>query len=166
MNIKNFSKSYSVRQLEDKDIEMIYKLCQGNPLYYEYCPPMVTLENIHQDMVALPPNIDKNNKYYVGFFDSEKMIAVMDMIDGYPDKDNAYIGFFMTDASVHDKGVGSEIISGVANYLKDKNYTSIRLAWVKGNPQSEHFWIKNGFTAIKETSSTVAEHVILAERKL
>jgi len=47
-----------------------------------------------------------------------------------------------------------------------RTLTSIRLAWVKGNPQSEHFWMKNGFLPIKETSSTAAEKVILAEKKL
>ncbi len=42
----------------------------------------------------------------------------------------------------------------------------VRLAWVKGNPQSECFWLKNKFTIIKETTSTVCNSVILAERKL
>lgn len=166
MNIKDFSKNYKVRFLTNDDSEMIYKLCKGNPLYYEYCPPAVTRNSIREDIVALPPNIDIEHKYYVGFFDSEKMIAVMDLIDGYPDKDIAFIGFFMTDVCVHDKGIGSAIISELLKYLKDERYTVVRLAWVKGNPQAEHFWIKNGFTAIKETSSTAAEHVILAERKL
>lgn len=166
MNINDFSKHYEVRTLTNDDIEIIYNLCKGNPLYYEYCPPTVTRESICEDIVALPPNIDIKHKYYVGFFDSEKMIAVMDLIDGYPEKDIAFIGFFMMDASVHDKGIGSAIISDVLEYLKDERYTAVRLAWVKGNPQAEHFWIKNGFTAIKETSSTAAEHVILAERKI
>jgi len=72
----------------------------------------------------------------------------------------------MTDASVQNKGVGSAIISEVVDYLKSINYVAIRLAWVKGNSQTEHFWLKNGFTAIKETLSTAADHVILAEKKL
>ena len=29
-------------------------------------------------------------------------------------------------------------------------FRTIRLAWVKGNPQAEHFWIKNGFESLKE----------------
>ena len=72
----------------------------------------------------------------------------------------------MTNKSIHNKGIGSEIISDVVDYLKNESYYSIRLAWVKGNPQAEHFWIKNDFTPIKETSSTAADCVILAERKL
>lgn len=58
------------------------------------------------------------------------------------------------------------IISEEIDYLKSMNYLAIRLAWVKGNPQAEHFWLKNGFSAIKETSSTAADYVILSEKKL
>lgn len=92
------------------------------------------------------------------------MIAVMDLIDGYPTKEIAFIGFFMTDADVHNQGIGSRIIGEMVDYLKKEGFRAIRLAWVKGNPQSEHFWLKNGFQPIKETSSTSADHVILAER--
>jgi len=64
------------------------------------------------------------------------------------------------------KNTGSTIISELTDYLKSIDYLAIRLAWAKGNPQAEHFWLKNGFTAIKETTSTAAAHVILAEKKL
>ena len=72
----------------------------------------------------------------------------------------------MTDVSVQNQGIGSAIIAELAVYLKSMGFQAIRLAWVKGNPQAEHFWIKNGFEFLKETSSTAAECVILAERSL
>ena len=72
----------------------------------------------------------------------------------------------MTDVSVQKKGIGSEIITELSGYLKSVGFQSIRLAWVKGNPQAEHFWIKNGFKFLMETSSTAAECVILVERSL
>ena len=88
----------------------------------------------------------------------------MDLIDGYPGRKDCFYRL------LHDgcerskqKGLGSAIISEVTDYLKSINYLAIRLAWAKGNPQ-EHFWLKNGFSAIKETSSTAAAHVILAEK--
>lgn len=166
MNEKNFSTKYEVRKLNRDDIPQIYGLCKKNSLYYEYCPPVVTEERIADDFTALPPNTGIENKYYVGFFDSGKLIAVMDLIDGYPEEKIAFIGFFMTDVGVQKKGIGSAIIEELAGYLKSVGFKSIRLAWVKGNPQAEHFWIKNGFEFFKETSSTAAECVILAERSL
>ena len=52
------------------------------------------------DMNALPPNKEMCDKYYLGFYDGEKLIAVMDFIMAYPDELTAFIGFFMTDVSI------------------------------------------------------------------
>jgi len=179
MNISRFSTEFIVRNLDRGDIPAVLVLCEGNPLYFEYCPPMATAETIADDMTALPPGMTKAQKYYVGFFldsinnlsnnlsaSAEKLIAVMDIIDGYPQPGTAFIGFFMTDAEAQNKGIGSRIISDCTAQLKSEGFDTIRLAWVKGNPQAEHFWLKNGFTPLKETSSSAAAHVILAEKKI
>ena len=48
------------------------------------------------------------------------------------------------------KQIGSAIISEAIDYLKSIGKTSVRLAIDKGNPQSTHFWRKNGFEIISE----------------
>lgn len=135
-------------------------------MYYQYCPPFVSPESIEEDMKALPPGVSEQNKYYVGYYDGDKLIAVMDLIDGYPEKDIVFIGFFMCDKSIQKCGIGTNIITELLDYIKNRGYKSVQLAWVKGNPQAEHFWLKNGFAVVKETTSTAADCVILAERKL
>ena len=164
-NIEAFSEKHTVRRMTVEDTDIIYGLCVGNPLYYEYCPPFVTRESIGEDLTALPPNTSEEQKHYVGFFDSEKLLAVMDIIDGYPGKGIAFIGFFMVEEGEQGKGTGSEIITEVVDYLEKEGYTAVRLAWVMGNPQAEHFWRKNGFKVIKETSGTDGSRLMLAERK-
>lgn len=134
MEVERLSDKYIVKKLVDRDVQNIFELCRKNKLYYEYCPPFVTEESIREDMIALPPNTRKENKYYIGFFQNKKLIAVMDLIDGYPEEKIAFIGFFMTDIEVQKKGIGSEIISEVCDYLKQIGFVSVRLAWVKGNP--------------------------------
>lgn len=44
----------------------------------------MTRKSIESDMMTLPDNIDIKDKYYVGYFKNEKLIAVLDLIDGYP----------------------------------------------------------------------------------
>lgn len=166
IDIKKLSDEYRVRKLTEEDIEDIFNLCIKNALYYKHCPPLVTRESISDDMAALPPNINISEKYYIGFYRGEDLIAVMDLIDGYPEKSIAFIGFFMTDVSIQKNGIGTKIINNVCDYLKTLKFNSVQLAWVKGNPQAEHFWIKNNFVKIKETSSTAADLVILAEKVL
>ena len=145
IEINRISKEYEVRMLNESDVQQVYNLCSKNELYYQYCPPYVTTDSIKADMTALPPGVTQDNKYYIGFYDSGKLIAVMDLILGYPDEDAAYIGFFMTDVSVQNKGVGSGIISELRHFLNDNGFSNIKLCWVQGNPQAEHFWHKNGF---------------------
>ena len=53
MNIKSFSNHYQVRKLTDNDLDVIYQLCIKNTLYYQYCPPLVTIESIKEDMKNL-----------------------------------------------------------------------------------------------------------------
>ena len=166
MDINRLSSKYVVKRLGNSDIQDIFNLCCENKLYYEYCPPMVTEESIKKDMISFPPNTKSSDKFYIGFYIEGKLIAVMDLIDGYPEQKIAYIGFFMTNVTIQKRGVGSEIISELCNYLRQKGFISIRLAWVKGNPQAEHFWLKNMFVILKETTSNVSDSVILAERCL
>lgn len=155
-----FSKKYCVRKLQKNDIDQIYGLCSKNHLYYQYRPPYVTRKSIESDMMALPDNVDFKDKYYVGYFKAEKLIAVLDLIDGYPKNDIVFIGFFMIDISVQKNGVGSAIVNELIDYLTIHKYKEVRLGWINGNLQAEHFWIKNGFCPIKE------DRVVLANRTI
>ena len=166
IDVSLFSDRYFVRRMASDDVGEIHKLCRNNALYYKYCPPFVTEQSIADDMKALPPNKEAFDKYYLGYYDGEKLIAVMDFILGYPDKKTAFIGFFMTDVSVQRIGVGSTIIRDLYLYLKAYGLTSIRLGWVKGNPQAKHFWRKNGFTETGVTYNTDTYTVVVAQRVL
>ena len=111
-------------------------------------------------MVALPDNVDFKDKYYVGYFKNEKLIAVLDLIDRYPKKDILFIGFFMMDINIQKNGIGSAIVNELIKYLTTLEYKEVRLGWINGNLQAEHFWIKNGFCPIKE------DRVVLANRTI
>lgn len=166
MDIASLSNRYFVRRMAADDIGEIYALCKNNALYYQYCPPFVKEQSIADDMKALPPHKEAFDKYYLGFYDEQKLIAVMDLILSYPDEKTAFIGFFMTDISVQNKGVGSNIIRDLCSRLKACGLTGIRLGWVKGNPHAEHFWRKNGFAETGVICNTDTYTVIVAQRVL
>ena len=93
MNIQSLSTKNAVRRLTDADIPEVFALCEGNPLYYQFCPPFVTEESIQRDMVALPEGKTEKDKHYLGFYLEDRLIAVMDLIAGYPKAETAFIGF-------------------------------------------------------------------------
>ncbi len=166
LDINQLSKTYLVRRILEDDLEDLLELCSDNPLYYEYCPPFVTKESLREELTALPPGKSLKDKYFIGFYRDSALIAVMDLIDGYPEPSIAYIGFFMLCKDKQGKGIASRIIGDVCDYLASADFTSLRLAWVKGNLPAELFWTGNRFTILKVTTSSAASSVILAERLL
>ena len=91
MELRALSKNYAVRALDSKDLAAIYALSCKNELYYQYHPPFVTRESIIEDMKALPPGKTYEDKYYIGFFEGDVLVAMMDLILGYPTDKIAFI---------------------------------------------------------------------------
>lgn len=129
-----------------------FNLCsvQGKHGFYQYHPPFVTKESILKDMTALPPEKSMEDKYYLGFFAGDELVAVMDLILNYPKPDIAFIGFFMMNAQYQGRGIGSQIVDEVTAHLKACGFNEMRLGIDKGNPQSRAFWTKNGFSPVDE----------------
>ena len=157
VEINDLSKTFYVRKLDKDDVEMIYDLSCKNHIFYQYHPPFVTRESILDDMKALPPGKRYDDKYYIGFFENESLVAIMDLILDYPTKEIAFIGLFMTNIQYQRKGISSNIIKEVTMYLKSLGYKKIRLGVDKGNPQSYAFWSKNNFSIISEDKYILME---------
>ena len=116
-------------------------------------------------MRIAPPGIGPADKYFIGFFEGETLVAVMDLVDGYPAPETAFIGLFMLAKALQGRGEGSAIIRETAAYLQTAGKTAIRLAIDKENPQSTHFWKKNGFSVIKEADRN-GRPLLVAEKPL
>ncbi|MDO5139589.1 MAG: GNAT family N-acetyltransferase, partial [Oscillospiraceae bacterium] len=109
---------------------------------------------------------DLSSKNYIGFFQDVELVAVMDLVDVYPKQEIAYIGLFMVDMRWQGQNIGSAIIREVENYLKKVGIQSFRLAINKGNPQSTHFWTKNGYIVIREVNKDGKGSLLEAEKVL
>ena len=157
MDIRLLSKKYEVRTLDSNDVDIIYDMSRKNEIYYLYHPPFVTKESIIGDMKALPPGKSYDDKYYIGFFEGDTLVANMDLILGYPADEIAFIGLFMTNVHYQNRGIGSHMIGDACRYLKQAGYKKVRIGVDKGNPQSNSFWKKNGFYRISENEYNVME---------
>lgn len=145
MNIALLSTRYDVKKVSEEEISDVVNLCEGNPIYYQYCPPLVSASTIAADMLAIPPNKTYEDKFYIGFYQNNKLNAVIDLISQYPNAQTAYIGFFMMDKDMQGRGIGTVIIAECLQYLKSIGYQKVKLGYVKDNPQAKAFWMKNQF---------------------
>ena len=165
LNISELSEHFEIRRLNDSDTDDILRFCEKNTLYYQYCEAEPSREQVNSDLHLTPPGVDLSDKYFVGFFKDGEMAAVLDLVDGYPEQDTAYIGFFMMNAALQGKQIGSGIIRDVCAYLKRAGKTAVQLAIAKDNPQANHFWEKNGFFVIREVEKN-GWTALVAEKKL
>lgn len=164
LDIQTLSSRYRIRRMGDADADDILALCLQNTQYYQYCGKQPSRELILNDLQITPPGIERSAKHYIGFYDGSTLIAVMDLIKGYPDGDSCFIGFFMMNRQLQGKQIGSEIVQEVCRCLKEAGFTAVRLGIDRGNPQSAHFWKKNGFLVIKEVAQDGGT-ILLAEKR-
>ena len=137
LDIAQLSGELAVRRLGAEDVPQILTLCSGNPQFYRYHPPMASEDGIRADMQALPPEKTAADKYYVGYFDSGGLAAVLDLILGYPQEGTALIGFFMVDAARQGTGLGSRLVS-VRPACGRRGSRGCGWAWTEATRRASH----------------------------
>ena len=106
-------------------------------------------------------------KHFVGFYDEDdRLVAVMDLITGYPESDDAFIGWLMVDGDMQGKGVGSGIFADVRAAKKAAGYDYMSLAVIKKNEEAVKFWESQGFRRGEETVSTEGYEVYKYAREI
>ncbi len=165
LDIAGFSSRFAVRSLTEADADDILAFCLQNSQYYRYCGKQPQRELILHDLRVTPPGKTLRDKYYVGFFDRGELAAVLDLIEGYPDDGACFVGFFMMSRRLQGRQIGSGIVQELFRCLKERGFARVLLGIDKDNPQSTHFWIKNGFAVIREVAQEGGT-ILLAERTL
>ena len=144
IDITKISKTYTVRMLNDEDLDSILKLCQGNTVFNQYWKEEPTKELLQDDMHSLPDGAEINNKYYMGLYKDNLLVAIMSYIDQWPTSDAGCLEFFMVDISFQGKGTGTSMLQEFFDYLKDIGRTRVVFGVVADNPQANNFLAKNG----------------------
>lgn len=157
---------YDVKPLTEADIPAVLALCEGNPLFYEHCPPSPTADGIRRDLTALPPGRTLADKHFLGFWKEGRLASILDLIEGYPAADTAWIGLFMTARETQGAGLGSALVEQLLLCLKKLGHARVGLAYAKGNPQSKAFWQKNGFSCTGKEKPSDGYTAVIMERCL
>ena len=123
------------------------------------------MESLANDLVECPPGKELSDKYFLGFWDKERIVAILDLIDDYPIAEIAYIGLFMVDSRLAGQGLGSKIMAELLSQLAT-HFRKVRLGYVANNPQSSHFWSKVGFCPtgeVKELAGKIIHNFVYAK---
>jgi len=161
-----FLKNIKVISISELDLDSVYEICFSNPAYYRHMNEELSKDKLKHLMTALPPKADLNNKKNIGFVHDNKLIGYLEMIESYPDTETALIGFFILDASLQGKGIGTLIIDNIAKELKEKGFKSIILSCAATNISSLKFWRKNGFIKTEEFEAYDDIELVVMEKTL
>ncbi len=164
--IMHVSKKYSSRLFKVSDIPKILQFYLEQPVYFEHCPPKPSKEVVWKDMFGLPPRKSYGDKYFFGLYTDDELIAVVDIIHGFPNEETLFLGLFMVCAHHQGKGLGSKVIDELVAYARRLGFTGIRLAYVLGNNQSKNFWLNNQFKSTGIISKQALYSVEILERKI
>ena len=165
IDMSGLSGRYTIRRMTDADADALFCFCKKHTQFYRCCNAEPSKERVLNDLHITPPGIGLPDKYYVGFYSERELGAVMDLIDGYPDKNSCLIGFFMMNKKLQGRQLGTEIIQQLCRYLQEAGYGRLLLGIDKGNPQSTHFWKKNGFQVVREVEQDEGT-ILVAEKAL
>lgn len=154
------------RELNSTDAPAMAELYQGNPQYFEHTGEDPSEELALRDLADIPDDVDRRKKRVYGFFRSGQLVAIIDLLFGYPDDACAYIGLFMVAHGEQGRGVGSRVVAHVLGRLKQDGFRRVRLAYIEGNLQSRGFWMHCGFKATGEVGTFNGRRVVVAQKEL
>jgi len=155
LDIDALSTSHQVRRIMEADISDVYALCKSNQKYYEALNTAPTVESLTEIISRVPEGADTGDKYFVGFYEDGRLISVLDLIAGYPEKDDAFIGWFMVDGHLQRKGIGSQIFADVRAAMAGQGYDYLSLSCEKENTEAIAFWQAQGFKATGEDEGSI-----------
>jgi ribosomal protein S18 acetylase RimI-like enzyme len=96
-------------------------------------------------METLPPGRCPADKHFLGVFQQENMIALVDLVEGYPDGETLYIGLLVISQENRHKGYGTVILHEIQQMAQNKNLHFLELAVHDANDIGRAFWDKTGF---------------------
>lgn len=164
LDITKLSQKYQVKRLGEEDFPAMLAMYAGNPQYFSAMNQLVPDGDLQEDLDAVPAGKGLEDKYFVGFYDGDALIAILELLTSYPEDNTAYIGLFMMAQSCQGQGEGSRIVGDVFACLKEAGFSWVELGYSYGNQQSEHFWFKNGFFPTGAMRQ-VEEYVVISLQK-
>ncbi len=145
-DVQILSTEYKVQSLREEDISDVYRLFKSNERYYKYLENVPTMESLTEVITKLPGTAEGTvNKHFVGFYDKGKLIAVLDLTVGYPENDDAFIGWFMVDGELQRTGIGSRIFADIRAAMKAQGYDYLSLHCNRDYAEAIAFWKAQGF---------------------
>ena len=138
--------NFKIRLLTLQDQEELFKLEQSNPEYHGYfSAEPLTADEVQHDLTARPDNVATEQKQVFGFYLANRLVAVLDVLNQYPQEQFLFIGLLMVNQAYQRKTIGKVIVTGLMQAALRSNVVCIQLTRVTSDTGVKNFWEQLGF---------------------
>jgi uncharacterized protein len=143
-----------LRPVGPEDVEALQELIEADPGYTErvtgYPPGPADAQSL---LMMRPEGLPEEAKAVLGAFVTDRLVAVVDLIRGYPNDHTAFIGLLQVHWNHQGGGLGGATYDAVQRYVETSwpEIRTLRLAIVDTNARiATGFWLRQGFTPTGE----------------
>ena len=162
--------NYSARLLSENDLPMVQTFFEDNKDYFILTGSSGPEPNEAEQMLnELPEGKSKDDKFWIGLFDNEKIISFIDVVQNYKSEGEWIIGHYIIDINYRHKSIGSKLLNSLENILISLKANGLRVVVQEQNEAGFSFWTKMGFSEILRTKQEVfkdKDNIIVMTKKL
>ena len=153
-------------KLTEHNLDEIFRICSGNPVYFEHMRETLCMEKLAELLTALPSGANPANKKNIGFHQQGRLVGYLELIESFPERDHVLIGFFIIEKTAQCKGLGSAVIDSVLAGYAEKGFKIAILSHASTDEKAKAFWLKNRFVATGEIDDCEDIELVVMERNL
>jgi GNAT superfamily N-acetyltransferase len=137
---------YEIKPITKQNFEQAFEIYDSNQDFFLLTQnKKATISESVNDIEALPPDCSITQKIYAGLYKGEKIIAVIDLIERYPNQTSFWIGLLLVRGDMQGKKIGSKIINAILNSAEIAGYQTAQLGVIETNKKAIVFWQRHGF---------------------
>lgn len=107
----------------------------------------------------LPPNGSPDRAVHLAVFEGDRIIGVLAMSFGYPEEQDAYIGYLVLAQAARGYGRGAAALAHATEIARKRGVTRQLVAVLDANPKARAFWEREGFTHEQSFPDTGDGHI-------
>lgn len=139
-------------RLSETDLPALIHLCVRCSDFFELVEGRpATRETAEEILGPLDPAYAPGVNHVWGIKRRGALIAVADLLDGYPAAGDWNIGLLLIDPEHRRQGVGSQFCKALMSWIASHGGSTVRLIVQQQNPGARSFWERQGFVVERES---------------
>jgi GNAT superfamily N-acetyltransferase len=137
------------------DVPAIQRLFELDPEYFARVDqaPIRTDEG-EQTLIEVPPEFPHERKHVFVVRGDGALDAVIDLLEGYPDRRTWFLGLIFLAPGARGGGLGTQLLDDIAELARARGGQALRLAVALANPDARRLYDRLGFAHVARRART------------